>query len=132
VTSIDFPFSNDLHPPFSRSIADAPQRREMTMLGIQRKILGVVAVLAAVALLAMGLGVSGMRSYHDRVAKMTRTSERALLGEQMDKLVTAVVMESRGTYMSTENSDAEKYSAALLKSLSSLREKTAGLRAVDV
>ena len=55
---------------------------------------------------------------------MTRASERALLGEQMDKLVTAVVMDSRGIYMSTDTSEAEKFAPALLKSLTTLQQKT--------
>jgi methyl-accepting chemotaxis protein len=81
--------------------------------------------LAAVTLIATGLGVSGMRSYHDQVAAMTRASERALLGEQMDKLVTAVVMDSRGIYMSTDTSEAEKFAPALIKSLGLLQQRTA-------
>jgi hypothetical protein len=74
--------------------------------GIQTKILGIVAVLAAVALRATGIGVSAIRSYHNQVAAMTQPSARALLGEQIDKLVTAVVMDSRGIYMSADKDEA--------------------------
>lgn len=93
--------------------------------GIQTKILGIVAVLAAVALLATGIGVSAIRSYHDQVAAMTRASARALLGEQIDKLVTAVVMESRGIYMSADKGEAEKFAPGLLKSLTALQQRAA-------
>jgi methyl-accepting chemotaxis protein len=129
MNSTELYLSIDSHQSPSGTDADTTVHRkgavEMRGLGIQGKILGVVVVLAAVALVAMGLGVSGMRSYHDQVAEMTRASERALLGEQMDKFVTAVVMDSRGIYMSTESSEAEKYAGPLLKSLASLRQKAA-------
>ncbi len=93
--------------------------------GIQTKILGIVAVLAAVALLATGIGVSAIRSYHNQVAAMTQASARALLGEQIDKLVTAVVMDSRGIYMSADKDEAEKFAPGLLKSLTALQQRAA-------
>jgi methyl-accepting chemotaxis protein len=99
-------------------------RRVNRSFGIQAKILSVVAVLAAVAILAAGVGAFGILSYHDQVAAMSRASERALLGEQMDKAVTAVVMDSRGIYMSADRTEAEKFAVPLLKSLESLKQKT--------
>jgi methyl-accepting chemotaxis protein len=93
--------------------------------GIQTKILGIVVVLAAVALLATGIGVSTVRSYHDQVAAMTQASAHALLGEQIDKLVTAVVMDSRGIHMSADKDEAEKFAPGLLKSLTALQQRTA-------
>lgn len=114
---------NSRQPPLG-STAGTRAHREIKALGIGGKLLGVVLALAAVALLAAGLGVSGMRSYHDQVAAMTRASSRALLGEQMDKLVTAVVMESRGIYMSADLTEAEKFAPTLLKSLATLQQKT--------
>lgn len=93
-------------------------------LGIEFKIISVVLLLAIVALAATGLGISGMRSYHDRVGAMTLASQRALLGEQLDRLVTAVVMDSRGIYMAADPSEAEKYIPPLLNSLSDLRQRT--------
>ncbi len=105
--------------PVEASVA----RRKLPSLGIQAKIVAVVAVLATVALLATGLGVFGVMSYHDEVAAMARASERALLGEQMDKLVTAAVMDSRGIYMSADRKEAEKFAVPLLKSLETLKQK---------
>ncbi len=106
------------------SLAVNANGRVARSLGIQTKILSVVAILAAVALLAVGLGAYAVQSYHDQVAAMTRASERALLVEQMDKLVTTVVMESRGIYMSTDKNDSEKFAVPLLKSLTTLKQTT--------
>ena len=112
----------------SRS-ASSPETQEgapkVRGFGIQAKMLGVVAALAAVAFMATGLGVSALRSYHEQVAAMTRASERALLGEQMDRLVTAAVMDSRGIYMSADAKESEKFAPLLLKSLATLQQKTA-------
>jgi methyl-accepting chemotaxis protein len=104
--------------------SDAPPRKTAT-LGIQGKVLAVAAALATVALLATALGVSAIRSYHEQVAAMNRAAERALLGEQMDKLVVAVVMDSRGIYMSVDRNEAEKFAPALLNSLAVLKQRTA-------
>jgi methyl-accepting chemotaxis protein len=123
VSSIDLSLAADALQPPSISIADKATPRGTGGFGIQAKILAVVTVLAAVALMATGFGVSGMRSYHDQVAAMTRASLRALLGEQMDKLVTSVVMDSRGIYMSADIGEAEKFAPALLKSLAVLQQK---------
>ena len=118
--------ANSAHPPLVLILTSGKVARLTKRgLGIQGKILAIVAALAAVVLLATGLCVSGMRSYHDQVAAMTQASERALLGEQMDKLVMAVVMDSRGIYMSADPSEAEKFAPALLKSLNTLQQRTA-------
>ncbi len=110
--------------PLSASIADRAAHRKMWRLGIQAKIFGVVALLASVTLLAAGIGFTSMQSYHGQVAAMVRASERALLGERIDKLVTAVVMDSRGIYMAADKNEAEKFSPGLLKNLASLEQLT--------
>lgn len=93
--------------------------------GLRAKVLGVVALLAIVAASAAALGYSTLSAYHGRVEQMIRTSDTALLGERMDKLVTAVVMDSRGIYMSADRKEAEKYAAPLLKNLAKLQDFTA-------
>src|ERR1700690_3536695 len=89
--------ASSLHPSTAR-VDNSPHKR-MRGWGIQGKIYGIVSLLAVVTLLATAVGFSGMQSYHDQVAAMTRASERALLGERIDGLVTAVGMDSRGIYM---------------------------------
>ena len=105
---------------FNKTIA-----RKTPGLGIQGRIYGIVSLLALLTLLATWIGHSSMRSYHEQVGAMTRASEMALLGERMDGLVTAVVMDSRGIYMAADKAQAEKFSPALLKNLERLSELTA-------
>lgn len=93
-------------------------------LGIQGRIYAIIALLGAVTIAATALGVSSMHDYHTRVEAIGTLAARALLGEQTDKLVTAVVMDSRGIYMSADLKESEKYSPLLLKSLDFLRQRT--------
>jgi methyl-accepting chemotaxis protein len=65
-----------------------------------------------------------MQSYHEQVAAMAKASERGLLGEQLDKLVTAVVMDSRGIYMAINKAEAEKFAPTSLLSLTNLQQKS--------
>lgn len=94
-------------------------------LGVRCKILGVVALLAVVALSIAWLGYSTLQSYHDQVERMIRSSDAALLGERMDKLVIAVVMDSRGIYMAADSKEAEKFAPPLLANLAALKKVTA-------
>ena len=93
-------------------------------VSLQAKIFSIVGLLAAVTLLATAIGVSSMSSYHEQVAAMARASERGLLGEELDKLVTAVVMDSRGIYMSTNKAEVKKFAPSLLQSLANLQPKS--------
>jgi methyl-accepting chemotaxis protein len=111
-------------PTFSATAGETTNRKPAG-LGIEGKIYGVVFLLALVTLLATGIGFTGMRSYHDQVAAMTQASERALLGERIDGLVTAVVMDSRGIYMSADKAEAEKFGPALLENLTKLEQLAA-------
>jgi methyl-accepting chemotaxis protein len=124
MSSIDISLS-DGSPHLLAGAADRAEARKLPGFGIQGKIYGIVSLLALLTLLATWIGYSGMQSYHAQVAAMTRVSERALLGERMDGLVTAVVMDSRGIYMAGNKADAEKFSPALLKNLGRLSELTA-------
>jgi len=55
---------------------------------------------------------------------MAKASERGLLGEQLDKLVTAVVMDSRGIYMAINKAEAEKFAPTSLLSLTNFQQKS--------
>jgi methyl-accepting chemotaxis protein len=59
-------------------------------------IVGLLAVVAA----AIGyLGVDAMRNYSDKVRMIDRASKREIIGERVNGLIYAVVMDSRGIYM---------------------------------
>jgi len=91
---------------------------------LRMKFYAVLTLLAAVAVIAASLGINSMDAYHARVQEIARTSERALLGEQLDKLVIATVMESRGIYMAHDRAEAENFIPPLLKDLADLRHTT--------
>ncbi|WP_448192693.1 methyl-accepting chemotaxis protein [Azospirillum sp. sgz301742] len=84
---------------------------------ISRKFGMVVLVLALVSVVIATLGVQAMRTYDGHVAAITSASARAMLGERMNGLTLAVVMDSRGIYMSKDAKEAEKFAPALLKNL---------------
>ena len=123
MSSIDMSFA-DGSTHLLLGTTDKVVARKTHGFGIQGKIYGIVSLLALLTLLATWIGYSGMRSYHEQVAAMTRASERALLGERMDGLVTAVVMDSRGIYMAGDKAEAEKFSPPLLKNLGRLSDLT--------
>src|SRR5690242_2265083 len=91
---------------------------------LRMKFYAVLTLLAAVAVIVASLGINSMDAYHARVQEIARTSERALLGEQLDKLVIATVMESRGIYMAHDRAEAENFIPPLLKDLADLRHTT--------
>ena len=124
MSSIDMSFADGS----ARSLTGATDKiiaRKSSGFEIQGKIYGIVSLLALLTLLATWIGYSGMQSYHGQVAAMARASDRALLGERIDGLVTAVVIDSRGIYMAADKAEAEKFSPALLKNLGRLSELTA-------
>ncbi len=92
-------------------------------------VLGKIYVLAALlGFVACGIGVvgiQGMRVFNQRAQEMESASERALHGEKLNALVLAVVMDSRGIYMSPDTATAEKFAAPLLVSLAKIKENLA-------
>ena len=75
--------------------------------------------LAAVAMAMIGIG--SMTTYHDHVMDMQNASERAVLGEKVNGLINAVVMDSRGVYMSRDAKEAEKFAPAILANVAEIR-----------
>lgn len=68
-------------------------------------------------------GAIGLQAYYsmarfsDISGKMENAAKRSFLGEQMNGLVFAVVMDSRGIYMSTDAQGVEKFGKPLLANL---------------
>jgi len=89
-------------------------------LPISRKFGMVVTALALVSVVIAALGVHAMRTYDDHVDSITGASARALMGERMNGLVLAVVMDSRGIYMARDTKESEKYAPPLLKNLAAM------------
>ena len=95
----------------------------MRSFGIAAKIYLIVALMAAVSgtVGLIGLGVLG--TFMNRAEDMRDAAARALLGEEVNALVLAVVMDSRGVYMGTNAADVEKFGKPLLANLTRIEEK---------
>jgi methyl-accepting chemotaxis protein len=85
------------------------------------KVYLVVGLLALVAAAIGGLGVDAMHTYNEKVRLIDRASNREIIGERVNGLIYAVVMDSRGIYMSDTLPESEKYAPPLLKSLEQIK-----------
>ncbi|MBI3454121.1 MAG: Tar ligand binding domain-containing protein, partial [Rhodospirillales bacterium] len=90
---------------------------------IGAKIYSIVGLLSLVAAVIGALGLEGMMTYNARVDEIALASQRAVIGEQVNGLINAVVMDSRGVYMARDVAEAEKFGAPLLKNLKTIEER---------
>ncbi len=86
-------------------------------LRISTKIYLLVAFLGTVAGLVGSAGIVAMRTYDSQVNAITTASTRALLGERVNGLVNAIVMDSRGVYMAENKERVEQFGKPLLENL---------------
>lgn len=95
----------------------------MSRLRITPKLLLAVLILAAAAAAIAWQSVSALQTYNRLVDTASRAAQRSLIGAQIDSLINAVVMESRGIYMSSDAKQAEKFGKPLLAALAELKKK---------
>ncbi len=93
----------------------------LARLKIAWKIYIIVALMAVVAVVAGIVGLSGMRDFKTGADAIGHASERAVLGERVNGLVLAVVMDSRGVYMARDAAEVEKFGKPLLANLDRLK-----------
>ena len=86
-------------------------------LRISTKIYLLVGFLGIVAGLVGSAGIVAMRTYDSQVDAITAASTRALLGERVNGLVNAIVMDSRGVYMAENKERVEQFGKPLLENL---------------
>jgi methyl-accepting chemotaxis protein len=96
--------------------------KKLANLSIAVKIYAVVGFLTLGGAIAGGLGIHAMQRYEALVQEIQRTAERGLLAERVNGQITAVVMESRGIYMSRDRAEAEKFAVPLLAVLKKMGE----------
>ncbi|MGO4736363.1 methyl-accepting chemotaxis protein [Bosea sp. 2KB_26] len=89
---------------------------------ISSQIFGAVLLLAVTAALATILGVQALGRYAAMTDEMQLASRRVLIAERINGLVNAVVMETRGLYMSRDSADAERFAQPLLDDLAQIHE----------
>jgi methyl-accepting chemotaxis protein len=86
-------------------------------MGIRAKIMGAVGVLGVLAVLLAGLGIQSMQAYNERVERYENAATRAHNGEHLNRLVTAVVMESRGIYAAPDTAAAAPFGRSQMELL---------------
>ena len=91
--------------------------RGLKNTSVATRIFGVMGLLALTAALVGWSGLYSARIYSEKVAEMQAASERAILGEQVNGLINAVVMDSRGIYAAKNDKEVEKFSLPLLENL---------------
>ncbi len=98
---------------------------------ISTKLLGVVGVLSIVGAALAGIGVKALGDFNHQANKVELAARRSLLGEQMNALVYAAVMDSRGVYMSADTKAAGRFGDGMLKFLDQMRARGAEMRKVE-
>ena len=86
-------------------------------MGIRGKVYAIVGLMSLVTVIVGGMALYVMREYNNKLAAFDQASERAYMGEHLNRAVTAVVMEARGIYASTSTDGSVKFAEGLLKNL---------------
>lgn len=86
-------------------------------LSIGPKVYGVVALMSLVAIAIAGAGIYALHTYEAQLAAIDRATKRAIVGERVDSLVNAIVMDSRGIYMAADRAEAERFGKPLLANI---------------
>ena len=93
----------------------------LAKLRIGTKIYAVVGLLSVVSIVIAVLALLALTNYNSRVAEMQNASQRSFIGEQINSLIYAVVMDSRGVYMARDGAEAEKFGKPMLKNLQEIK-----------
>ena len=103
----------------------APEGALFTNLKLGQKIYSVVLLLAIVAELISYVGIDAMRSYNHQLWEMHRASQAAVVGEQVNSLVLAVVMDSHNLSMAGDPAETARIAPLIEKNLGLLRQRLA-------
>ncbi|HWV20676.1 MAG TPA: methyl-accepting chemotaxis protein [Devosia sp.] len=95
---------------------------------IRGKVLSIVGIMGVVAALITGIGLYVVAEYDHQIQRLDNSSKRALYGETMNRLVTAVVMESRGIYAAADTEKAAPFAEGIITQLGRIDEVIATWR----
>ncbi|MFN3317544.1 MAG: methyl-accepting chemotaxis protein [Allorhizobium sp.] len=84
---------------------------------VSGKVYSLVGILGAAAIVIGAMGVFVTVQYGAKTAALLQISQRAYLGEQVNRMVTAVVMEARGIYAAANTEKAQPFAEGILKNL---------------
>ena len=82
-------------------------------LRIRSKLGIVVGVLGITALAIAFIGANALQVYRDHVSNIDAAADRAIQGEKLNGLINAIVMDSRGVYMSSDPETVGKYADSM-------------------
>ena len=103
---------------------------------IKARILALVACFALMAAAITGLGLMTINDYNHMLQSADRAQDNAYNGEHLNRLVTGVVMDSRGVYMSKDTKEASKFADGVDKQLddidSLMKSWKAGMKAGEL
>src|SRR5690606_27321017 len=91
--------------------------RKGNAMKIRGKVNLLVGLLSMVTLGVGGLSIFAMSEYQSRMQAYESAAHRAHMGESLNRLVTAVVMEARGIYASDTSEQAVKFGEGLIANL---------------
>jgi len=91
---------------------------------INAKIYLLVFVLGLAATIIGAMGIFVTVRYDTKTVQIDNLSERAFQGEHLNRLITTVVMESRGIYAAKSKEDTEKFAKGLLAALDDIDATT--------
>jgi methyl-accepting chemotaxis protein len=86
-------------------------------MSIRSKILVLIAGFAAIVVALATVSSLTTRQYSERVDQLVNASQRVFNGEHLNRLVTQVVMESRGVYMSASTAKAKPFADGIRNGL---------------
>ncbi|KQP96203.1 HAMP domain-containing methyl-accepting chemotaxis protein [Methylobacterium sp. Leaf117] len=87
---------------------------------IKTKILLFVLSCGAITLLVAGIGISTLSAFNGSMEASRMAARRALDAANVNRLVTNVVLESRGVYAAKDTADARKYADRLRQNLTAM------------
>jgi methyl-accepting chemotaxis protein len=86
-------------------------------VNISGKIYGLVGILCLSSVAIGGTALYSVTRYSEHLEEYRLASERAHLGERLNRYVTAVVMDARGIYVSSDAAGAKRFADGLLDAL---------------
>ena len=84
---------------------------------VSGKVYSLVGILGAAAVVIGAMGIFVTVQYGAKSAALQEISQRAYLGERLNRMVTAVVMESRGIYAAASSEKAQPFAEGIMKNL---------------
>ncbi|MCX7382030.1 MAG: hypothetical protein NT133_11565 [Alphaproteobacteria bacterium] len=90
--------------------------------GIAVRMRGGVLHLTLAGLAGAAIGIGAVLTYGTQVREMEAAADRAITGERINGTINAVVMDSRGMYMSRSVAELEKFAPPLLANLVRLED----------